>query len=79
GQSLKIPNGTADNIKTASIPSEKVDPKPTQPAAAQQTASVQPSPYKAPAATQTVDIAASRLGNLCQGITLLDDIGAGRR
>ncbi|MGO7207884.1 LysM peptidoglycan-binding domain-containing protein, partial [Rhizobium ruizarguesonis] len=55
GQSLKIPNGTADNIKTASIPAEKVDPKPTQPAAAQQTASVQPAPYKAPAATQTVD------------------------
>ncbi|NKM55830.1 peptidoglycan-binding protein [Rhizobium anhuiense] len=55
GQALKIPNGTADNIKTASIPAEKVDPKPTQPAAAQQTASVQPAPYKAPAATQTVD------------------------
>ncbi len=30
GQALKIPNGTADNIKTASIPAEKVDPKPTQ-------------------------------------------------
>ncbi|MGR9156422.1 peptidoglycan DD-metalloendopeptidase family protein [Rhizobium leguminosarum] len=55
GQALKIPNGTADNIKTASIPAEKVDPKPTQPAAALQTASVQPAPYKAPAATQTVD------------------------
>ncbi|MCH4546917.1 peptidoglycan DD-metalloendopeptidase family protein [Rhizobium changzhiense] len=55
GQALKIPNGTADNIKTASIPAEKVDPKPTQPAAAQQTASAQPAPYKAPAATQTVD------------------------
>lgn len=55
GQALKIPNVTADNIKTASIPAEKVDPKPAQPAAAQQTASAQPAPYKAPAATQTVD------------------------
>lgn len=54
GQALKIPNGApADTIKTASIPAQKVDPKPAQPAAAQQTASVQP--YKAPVATQTVD------------------------
>ena len=56
GQALKIPNGApADTIKTASIPAQKVDPKPVQPAAAQQTASVQPAPYKAPVATQTVD------------------------
>ncbi|AHG45174.1 peptidoglycan-binding protein [Rhizobium leguminosarum bv. trifolii CB782] len=55
GQALKIPNGTADNIKTASIPAAKVDPKPAQAAPAQQTASVEPAPYKAPAATQTVD------------------------
>ncbi|MFS8146843.1 peptidoglycan DD-metalloendopeptidase family protein [Rhizobium sp. BR 249] len=56
GQALKIPTATADNMKTASIPAEKVDAKPAQPAPAQQeTASVQPAPYKAPAATQTVD------------------------
>jgi len=55
GQALKIPNGTADNIKTASIQPQKVDPKPAQTAPAQQTASVEPAPYKAPVATQTVD------------------------
>lgn len=56
GQALKIPNGApADTIKTASIPAQKADTKPAQPAAAQQTASVQPAPYKAPVATQTVD------------------------
>ncbi|QSY96119.1 peptidoglycan DD-metalloendopeptidase family protein [Rhizobium bangladeshense] len=60
GQALKIPNGSADTVKTASIPAEKVEPKPADPAPAQQTASVQtasvqPAPYKAPVATQTVD------------------------
>lgn len=59
GQELKIPNGTAsaDAIKTASIPAQKVDQvKPAQAASAPvQTASAQPAPYKAPAATQTVD------------------------
>ena len=55
GQALKIPNGKTDTIKTASIPAEKVESKPADPAPAQQTASVQPAPYKAPAATQTVD------------------------
>ncbi|MBW9053379.1 peptidoglycan DD-metalloendopeptidase family protein [Rhizobium mesosinicum] len=59
GQELKIPNGgvSADAIKTASIPAQKVEQaKPAQPAAAPvQTASAQPAPYKAPAATQTVD------------------------
>ncbi len=59
GQELKIPNGgaSADTIKTASIPAQKVDQvKPAQPASAPvQTASAQPAPYKAPAATQTVD------------------------
>ncbi|ANM16807.1 peptidase M23 family protein [Rhizobium sp. N541] len=55
GQALKIPNGTADNIKTASISTEKADPKPAQTAPVQQTASVEPAPYKAPVATQTVD------------------------
>ncbi|PDT14602.1 peptidoglycan-binding protein [Rhizobium sp. J15] len=55
GQALKIPTASADTMKTASIPAEKVDPKPAESAPAQQTASVQPAPYKAPAATQTVD------------------------
>ncbi|MBX5221593.1 peptidoglycan DD-metalloendopeptidase family protein [Rhizobium sp. NLR8a] len=55
GQALKLPNGGADTVKTASIPAEKVDSKPADPAPAQQTASVQPAPYKAPVATQTVD------------------------
>ncbi|SCB56912.1 Murein DD-endopeptidase MepM and murein hydrolase activator NlpD, contain LysM domain [Rhizobium aethiopicum] len=55
GQALKIPNGSSDTIKTASIPAEKAEPKPVDPAPAQQTAAVQPAPYKAPVATQTVD------------------------
>jgi len=59
GQELKIPHGgaSADTIKTASIPAQKVEQvKPAQPASAPvQTASAQPAPYKAPAATQTVD------------------------
>ncbi len=59
GQQLKIPNGgpSADTMKTASIPAQKVDAvKPAQPASVPvQTASAQPAPYKAPAATQTVD------------------------
>ncbi|MBX5132565.1 peptidoglycan DD-metalloendopeptidase family protein [Rhizobium lentis] len=55
GQALKLPNGSADTVKTASIPAEKVESKPADPAPAQQTASVQPAPYKAPVATQSVD------------------------
>ncbi|MGO8147858.1 LysM peptidoglycan-binding domain-containing protein, partial [Rhizobium leguminosarum] len=49
GQSLKIPNGTADNIKTASIPAEKFDPKPTQPAPYRVRAERKPSAGQPPA------------------------------
>ena len=54
GQKLKLPAGSAaaaDPVKTASVPTKKVDGKP---AVASETAAKQPEPYKAPIATQSV-------------------------